>query len=279
MQSANPLSAALYKYVMPGTRGIEVIATKPEDNKPWTRTVVPVEVRANYRFLKPKSDNDPVNTREFTLPKFDIRPYLPDDKKSALYQVLMEADKLTRVAGVGYVQHDWTEGTNEANLKKGINCSRAIWYVFKKAGLEYNKSQSFLPTSAMIGPNSRMNENFQSCNGKPYKIGDILVYRDIDNATGHTAMVIDPDPTERIAWGSHGYDSGPIKRARLESLTGARYQKILSRADWRRWDKVDMQLKQCWRYRKFAEELSKPGGGSGLQALSKPCEPDYCVVN
>ena len=281
MQSANPLSAALYRYVMPGTRGGEDVTTKAEDNKPWTRSVVPVEVRANNRFFTPRSDSEPVTTREFTLRKFDVRPYLPDNKNSALYQVLSQADKLTRFAGtdgVGYKQHDWKEPTDEANLKKGIDCSRALWYVFKKANLPYNKSQAFLTTAAMIGPSSRMNENFESCNSKPYQIGDILVYRDVSNTTGHTVMVIDPDQTQRIAWGSHGYDSSAPKNSGIKPDIGVEYQKIMSRADWQRWDKMDMQLKQCWRYRKFSEELKQPGGAPGLQALTKPCEPDYCVV-
>jgi hypothetical protein len=123
-----------------------------------------------------------------------------------------------------------------------------------------------------------MNEYFESCNAKPYQIGDVLVYRDKSNSTGHTVMVIDPDLNQRIAWGSHGYDSSAPRNSSIKPDVGVEYQKIMSHADWKRWDKIDMQLKQCWRYRTFSEEITQPGGSPGLQALSKPCAPDYCLV-
>jgi hypothetical protein len=219
--------------------------------------------------------------REFTLPTFDIRPYLPDATSSGLHRVLTEADRLARVAvsdGVPYKQHDWQEPTDEANLKKGIDCSRAIWFVFRKAGLPYNKSNSYLSTAQMVGPSSRMNDHFESCNGKPRQIGDILVYRDSDNSAGHTVMVIDPDDRQRIAWGSHGYDSSAPKGSGRKPDVGIEYQKIMSRSDWQRWDRIDMELKSCWRYRQFAKEVKEPGGSPGLQALSNPCDQNSCKV-
>jgi hypothetical protein len=240
-----------------------------------------MEVRANSRFFAPGSDSEEVTKREFTLRTFDIRPYLPDATNSALHKVLTEADALTKYAatdGVPYKQHDWREPTDEANLKKGIDCSRAIWYVFKKAGLPYNRSNSFLATASMLGPNSRMSDYFESCDGKPYQIGDVLVYRDTTDTTGHTVMVIDPDLTQRIAWSSAGYDSSAPKGSGRKPDTGVEYQKIMSRHDWQRWDKIDMQLKSCWRYRQFSKEIKEPGGGPGLQALSKACDPSYCRV-
>jgi hypothetical protein len=194
----------------------------------------------------------------------------------------LEADKLTRFASeesVAYDQRDSKQPTDEANPKKGSDGSREIWYLFNKTGLRYNESNRFLPTTAMVGANSPMNLYFENCNKRPYQIGDILVYRDTGNSTGHTVILIDPDQSQRIAWGSRNYDNSAPQKSGHKPNVGVEYQKLMSRADWKRLDKADMRLKQCWRYRRFSEELKQPGGGPGLQALSKPCETAYCIVN
>jgi hypothetical protein len=273
-EGLNPLFATINRYLMPGPeRGSELVGAQAEE-KLWTRTDLQFEVHANTRFGA-RSDGEQAELKEYTLSNFDIRPYLPDNKKTALYRVLIEADKLT-ARDIQYKQHTWSEPTEEANLRKGIDCSRAIWYVFKKAGLPYNKSNSYLTTASMVSANSPMSDYFDSCNGK-LQMGDVLVYRDTSNTRGHTVMVVDPDLTQRIAWGSHGYDSSapghPEKQYR-----GAEFQQIRSRQDWQRWDRIDMRFKSCWRYRDFDKELKLPGGEPGMQALSKPCDSDYCLV-
>lgn len=275
------LGRALGRYLAPGTRGQGVV-TVVEDSA-WTRTSLPVTVRANAGFLEAPPDGAtaaPMDKREYTIPNFDIRPYLPDDATTPLHKVLRVADSLAKYSrvdhdGVGYKQHPWTERTDVDNLKKGIDCSRAIWFAFTRAGLPYNKQHNaYVPTVDMVRPKGPMADQFATCEGDP-KVGDILVYRDDIRGDGHTVMVI--DPVKQIAWGSHGWD-GNVKDGQPPD-TGVEYQLIKYKKDWTRWDRPTMVQKTCWRYRQIATEAATSRGLPGTQALNQPCEEQTCRVD
>ncbi len=268
------LYRALDAYLRPGMRG-QTVTSEVEDTT-WTVSRLPLRVEANARFLAPDSPAGQPRKREYTIHDFDLRPYLPDDPNTALYKVLQRADYLARYGGtdgVPYKQHDWSRPSDTANLALGIDCSRSIWFAFTRAGLPYNRADSYLHTAIMVGDSSRMDDNFDRCdNDSRLRIGDVLVYRDENRQVGHTVMVIDPD--KRIAWGSHGWD-GNVREG-LESDRGVEYQLIKYKADWERWDRTDMKRKACWRYRQFSEEFARPGGSPGVSALEDACRPDRC---
>ncbi len=275
------LHRALYRYLQPTTRGVvqveEETIQEEENNEDstWTLSSVPMRVEANQRFLKPDlRTTNGITSREYTIKHFDIRPYLPDDQETALYKVLKVADSLAIASGtdgIGYKQHAWKEPTDAKNLALGIDCSRAMWFAYTRAGLRYNETNQYLPTAQMVGKQSLMNQEFDSCIDDPdLQLGDILVYRDNKRGDGHTVMVI--DSLKRIAWGSMGWDGGgsgpgpPIK-----ADTGVEYQLIKYKKDWKRWDRKNMKRKACWRYRRTKVEALKPGGQPGVKALSTIC--------
>ncbi len=201
------LYGALDRYLR-GSRGVGRAEQVVEDST-WTLSTVTMRVSANARFLpSEEAPGQPIRSREYTIPSFDIRPYLPDDQTTALYKVLREADWLAHASvrdGFSYKQHPWTQPTDEQNLRLGIDCSRAIWFAFTRAGLPYNKTDSYLSTAQMVSAQSPMADGFQGCSDDPnLRLGDILVYRDDRRGDGHVVMVI--DPVKRIAWGSHGWD-------------------------------------------------------------------------
>ena len=269
------LYRALDRYLLPGTRAQLQRLDVVEDTT-WTTSSVTMRVEANSRFLKPgMATTNEQRQREYTIKNFDIRPYLPDDPETALYRALMQADKLATASisdGYSYRQHDWSLPTTEENLRKGIDCSRAIWYVFKESGLPYNRKDTYLPTVSMVSRDSWMKDKFDRCALSDLRTGDILVYRDDERGDGHTVMVIDPN--RRIAWGSHGWDGTP-RDLPVEPDTGVEYQLIKYKKDWQRWDREKMLLKSCWRYRTFAEETATGRGLPGLKALdpSTVCSP------
>jgi len=265
-----------------------------------TYTILPVRTVANAAFAELTADQitKEVATREYTIKKFDISPYLPDVKeKSALYRVLKVAQGLTEYSkedGVPYKQHAWCEGSTAKNLAKGIDCSRSIWYAFTRAGLPYNRYASSIPdetrcvsaydptkdgylyTGDMARKAYYMSDNFEDClapgkDGKrEFKLGDVLVYRDKVKGDGHTVMVIDPE--KRIAWGSHGWDGNPrlkhpVTGAVPTADLGVEFQKIKIKQDWERWDRSSMELKACWRHKTFIEERKSPAGRPGLAAI------------
>ncbi|MCK5719916.1 MAG: hypothetical protein KAH84_08235, partial [Thiomargarita sp.] len=85
-----------------------------------------------------------------------VSRYYPANRNSALYKVLKQAQILTANVsfvsgndGIPYKQHDWSQSSDRANLRKGIDCSRAIWFAFTRAGLSYNNSNSYLTTAGM----------------------------------------------------------------------------------------------------------------------------------
>jgi hypothetical protein len=276
----NGLQRSLARALSPGLRGGAPM--RATEALTWTSTWLPTRVEANSRFLEPVQADAAVQKREYTIAHFDLRPYLPDDTNTALYQVLQKADWLARAAGgdgVRYHQHDWSQPSDAANLKKGIDCSRAIWFAFTRAGQAYNQKNQYVPTSRMVGSASPMAEQFDRCDEQPLQLGDILVYRDEGRKVGHVVMVIDAD--KRIAWGSHGWDGNVLGKEADPTLlvdTGVEYQKIKYKKDWERWDRTTMTRAACWRYRQFTEEGEQPGGQPGSAALENACLPAKCGV-
>jgi hypothetical protein len=276
------LYRALDRYLQPGQRGAIVKEEDVEDTT-WTTSSVAMRVEANSRFLKPGTATTPQQlSKEYTIKNFDIRPYLPYDNSTALYRVLKKADNLARASiedGYGYKQHDWSLPTDEENLKKGIDCSRSIWFAFKSVGLPYNRENRYLSTAMMVGENTWMKDEFENCSDDSnLKLGDVIVYRDDTRGDGHVVMVI--DPAKRIAWGSHGWD-GSARELKIKPDTGVEYQLIKYKKDWERWDRSTMRRKACWRYRKFIAEAQTAGGQPGLSALDPAiiCDPDMNCGN
>jgi hypothetical protein len=245
----------------------------------WTMTSIGMRVEANSRFLQPRQADGQVQEREYTIKGFDIRPYLPDDPDTALRAVLDTADSLAESSvtdGYSYKQHDWSQATDDANLRVGIDCSRSIWYAFTRSGLPYNRNDRYLTTSQMVSPDSVMADEFEQCPAnEENQLGDILVYRSDDpqRNDGHVVMVIDPQ--KRIAWGSHGWD-GEGRTPGVVPDTGVEYQLIKFKPDWQRWDRTDMSLKMCWRYRRFADEAQNGSGVPGVSAVSSVCSDQAC---
>jgi hypothetical protein len=234
-----------------------------------TFSALSFKVIANSAFL----DSGELSGREYTIKQFDIRPYLPDDDASQLARFLRTADGLAKASaadGYSYRQHDWRQATDAANLALGIDCSRSIWYAFTRGGLPYNQGDAYLTTADMLGANSQMKDQFEECpiDGS-YVIGDVLVYRSETRGDGHVVTVIDPE--KRIAWGSHGWDGNPGQGLAPEMDTGVEYQKIKVKTDWMKWDRPDMQLKACWRYRGFAAEHANGRSSRGSRMLEERC--------
>jgi hypothetical protein len=190
-----------------------------------------------------------------------------------MYRLLVNADSLSKASvtdGLPYKQHSWSQSGDSANLKLGIDCSRAIWFAFTRAGLPYNNSGNhYLTTSEMVTSNTLMQDQFESCPAdKPFETGDLLVYRDNARGDGHTVIVIDAE--KRIAWGSHGWD-GNARILPVEPDTGVEYQKIKLKKDWNQWDRGTMKLSKCWRYKGFSKrELL------GQKALANSCGSNWC---
>jgi hypothetical protein len=246
------------------------------DGSFWTISTQSYRVVANSSFLA----RDELSQREYTIKNFDIRPYLPDDDASILSRFLRKADSMARSSaldGYDYKQHGWDKANDQENLAEGIDCSRAIWFAFTRAGLPYNDDDDYLATAEMVSTDSAMKDEFDVCPlNEDHQIGDILVYRSESEGDGHVVAVIDPD--ERIAWGSHGWDGNVKKKLALEPDTGVEYQKIRIKQDWQRWDRSDMELKQCWRYRRLDQELLDGRGSSGSQALAVTCTESDCEL-
>lgn len=207
---------------------------------PTTSIATPLfEVDDNY---------PPTKGRKGITVNVAVSKYYPTDTKSALYRVLKQAQILTAHVsfagdGVPYKQHSWNAGSDTANLKRGIDCSRAIWFAFTRAGVPYNPQNRYLDTSRMWSPNSEMKHYFHSCSINDLRLGDVLVYR--GGGKGHTVMVLDPQ--RKLAWGSHGWDKSRHKD------TGVEVQKV-ALGNWRYWDRYRMQFKACWRHRYFSQQ-------------------------
>lgn len=269
-----PLFEALSRLV-PGTRGGVVEKPRAEDS-PWTRSTADVVVKANEEFARaeiPEDGSAPgkPTKREYTV-SIDIATYLPKDPQVLTYKLLQMADWLAHKSitdGVLYKQHDWSAGSDEANLARGIDCSRAIWFAFRKAGLRYNRQHdAYLATADMVRPDTRMKDEFDRCDGQALRLGDVIVYRDDQQGDGHVVMVI--DAANRIAWGSHGWD-GNAKAGQVPD-TGVEYQKIKNKPDWKRWDRQNMLEKACWRHRQLAAEADRGAAQPAGIALVSACD-------
>lgn len=264
------LYRALDRYLQePGSRGAARQDDEVEDTS-WTLSSVKMRVEANSRFVRADVRDQSIQSREYTIKNFDIRPYLPDDETTALYKVLQRADWLAGASakdGFGYKQHSWAKPTDKENLALGIDCSRAIWFSFTRAGLKYNRDNRYMHTAIMVGDDSLMADEFERCDDQ-LRLGDILVYRDEKKGGGHVVMVIDPE--KRIAWGSHGWD-GPVPNLPVEPDTGVEYQLIKYKKDWQRWDRSTMFRQACWRYGAFIKEAKTQRGLPGVKALSNVC--------
>ncbi|MGR9115871.1 MAG: caspase family protein [Gammaproteobacteria bacterium] len=276
-RAAGPPKKGLYRaldhYLTPGSRGT-IRLEEDNDETTWTLSSLSMKVEANTRFQKPESLSTAPDKREYTIQNFDIRPYLPDDQTSNLFRLLNTADALARSSaedGYGYKQHSWAAASDAENLKKGIDCSRAIWFAFTRSNLPYNTDNRYLSTDMMVASNSPMADQFERCDSDPeLRLGDILVYRDETRGDGHVVMVI--DPAKRIAWGSHGWD-GNAKELAIEPDTGVEYQLIKYKQDWQRWDRKSMERKACWRYRQLVPATEWPllRGSLGNKALKNSC--------
>jgi hypothetical protein len=157
-------------------------------------------------------------------------------------------------------------------LALGIDCSRAIWFAFTRAGLAYNnRDNAYLATADMVTSKTAMKDQFQQCpSDQGFQLGDVLVYRDDGRGDGHVVMVV--DPKKRIAWGSHGWD-GNSRILPVEPDTGVEYQLIKIKKDWQKWDRSTMTLRNCWRHKAFSElpEL-------GQSALRSSCNSRECAL-
>ena len=273
--SPSGLAHTLERYLRPGLRTRGAIDTI--DDSTWTLSSIGLRVEANSRFHAAAAGTG-VQEREYTIPHFDIRPYLPDARQSPLRRVLEIADDLANAAsadGVPYKQHDWSAASDAENLAQGIDCSRSIWFAFTRAGLPYNRGNRYLYTGLMVGDESLMRDEFDACPAaEPYQAGDVLVYRSASRGDGHTVMVIDAD--KRIAWGSMGWDgNAKASNYAIEPDVGVEYQRIKFKPDWKRWDRNDMELSACWRYRRFATEAS---ASVGTAALATSCSAAACPL-
>ena len=212
-------------------------------------------------------DNFPESTRKskgLTV-NVPVSKYYPTNTNSDLYKVLKQAQILTSNIsfikngdGIPYKQHNgWNNKKNDdtTNLKRGIDCSRVIWFAFTRAGVPYNPQNRYLDTSIMWRENSNMKHYFNRCSVDNLQLGDVLIYRGYNSKgkiVGHTVMVL--DPKKKLAWGSHGWDKSRHKD------TGVEVQKVVSRNGWRSWDKRSMKLKACWRHKNFSKNpiISSP---------------------
>ena len=214
-----------------------------------TKRVRPDDLLRRHRLSESRTSTEAriIRATGRTIASRHMRDYLPKNKGSALYRVLMIAGELTRWLGgdgVPYKQHPWVADSDRRNLRKGIDCSRSIWFAFTRARIPYNEADRYLSTYQMIADPSPMTEAFEPCELDDLKLGDVLVYRSRGrNASGHTVIVI--DPAREIAWGSHGWDGSPFKD------TGVELQTVVGGRGWRNWDSRRMRFVACWRHRAF----------------------------
>lgn len=237
---------------------------REQDSELLTVSSLTTVVSPNVKFSESLDGASIESTREYTIPQFDIRPYLPDDRDSTLFKILKTAHNLAEDSlsgdGIGYSQHDWTQASDYENLQIGIDCSRAIWFAYTRSMVPYTENllqqasssefltQQYVPTVSMVSEQSLLSNNFSRCDNSSLQLGDVLVYRRTDADAGHVVMVIDPE--QRVAWGSHGWDgNGNTPNGVPDS--GAEYQLIKHKRDWNAWDRPTMYLQACWRHHDF----------------------------
>ncbi len=260
------------------TEGVLVVGyPSPDAATPTASLHLPYRVVVDNVGWTPPDGGRCTDGRESTV-DLDFDPYLAAAGPS-LQAVLTQAKALTD-AEVPYRQHDWSQGSDDANLEKGIDCSRAIWYAFTRAGLDYAgaSDDDYLATFQMferglgscrgdLTPEATaMTEHFVSCLQGPYQTGDVLVWQGVrptdDACFGHTVMVVDSD--RYLGWGSHGWATSDNPDVGVEvQMIGAK--------TWEKWDRKQYALKACWRHRDFLDEPVPTAAG-----LSS-CDPDTCA--
>lgn len=245
----------------------------------WTSSHRTFRVLPNAQFSQTKKGS--TVAKETTLHQFEIAPYLPADQNIALSKVLKKAQEMSKSLkndGIPYKQHAWKQANDKANLKKGIDCSRAIWFAFTRSGLKYNEKGEYLDTSRMFKRDSAMTQQFDRCDSDPQlRTGDVLVYRGKSSKgelVGHTVLVIDPE--QRIAWGAHGWDSAQEYSGKGPD-TGVEYQQIRSNSSWATWDVRGVKKVACWRYKQFAKDFEQPSGRPAKPEIN--CDAKTCLAD
>ena len=295
-----PLGHALEHYLNKTRGGRRAPDASPNT---WTTTVLPFRTELVPDFRAIATQTAP-STREYTIPTFDLRPYRPANRETALARVLDQVQYLTYEAsptGVSYCQHRWEGKSDLENLTQpqprlhgegtctGIDCSRSVWFVFTRANVGY---PGFLTTWGLEAGSEPMAEYFNDCTLTPPRLGDLLVYvgknRDGEERR-HVVMVIDPD--KFVAWGSHGWDGStatgnPLRQetpARLTPLAsgpaplnrvGVAFQMTKEGRDWSAWDWKDVKKVACWRHKEFATEFDR--GLWETEEPGTPCDPNTC---
>jgi uncharacterized caspase-like protein len=267
-QPGSPLHRALDRYLVAGKRGSPVVGMSSEEDTQWTVSTVSVQVEANPGFVGPLWDRAKTPPAKVdAVANFDLRPYLPDDRTTTLYRVLVAADQLAKVRAPGKAE------TVDATQKLGADSSQAIMTAFSQAKVPYNKQGKRLTTADMVAADTAMVDYFERCDGLPRQAGDIVVYRDDKRGEGQALIAIDPQ--RRIAWGSQGWDG----KARAQPEAGVQYQLLKSKDDWKLGNRPDVREKACWRYRQFSQETRDGRGRPGIDALgNSPCESVSCTA-
>ncbi|MEO1251680.1 MAG: caspase family protein [Pseudomonadota bacterium] len=263
--------------------GMKGIVPTPSGKEYGTYSILPIRTEANPDFLNAEptaeqvSRNNDVVAREYSLEAFNLSGYDPGPARPALSRMVARLEQLMRrggaVSNAPFRSHDWCEGSDAANLAKGINSPRAIWYLFTRSNIEYTATTAFpvdearceapgergdyLTTAEMARMQGPMADRFNSCldpqsrNFHGYQLGDILVYRDDEKDIGHAVMVV--DHPRGIGWGAHGWDGDPAGFEHLKPSDGVAFQKIKRKQDWARWRAEGMELKACWRSKSFSQ--------------------------
>lgn len=271
-RGGNDLAQYLSSFLVADARGIST--SRAIKSTTWTSTYASLRVVANSWHptgVSASVDKKSATSREYTLQQYDIREWLPSNPKAALSKLLLQAHGMVSLYaenadGPRYNQdHEgrWEKLSDVENLAKGIDCSRAIWFAFTRAGLVYNNRQgrvnpkqpeyaslgAYVNTLEMVDKDSLslnelagppvtkpsiMRDRFVSCrNSALLRPGDLLVYRRTKGdpkkrVDGHVVMVI--DPVRFVAWGSHAYDANKYSAESLSAGkkldSGVEYQQI-----------------------------------------------------
>jgi uncharacterized caspase-like protein len=256
--TVSPLHRALERYLVAGSRGMQLDQPEPQADTQWTVSTVTLRVEANPR---------PPATKAFV--DFDVRPYLPDDATSATHRVLRAADDLVRRQAAA--PSPFKVAALDGGQQLPVNGVRAAMEVFTQARLPFGKDGRAVTAAEMGRPASPMVDSFARCDGHAAQLGDLLVFGDRLRGERFVTMVIDPQ--RRIAWGSLSWDGDP-PRGKPPAAASLGFQLLRDREDWRRAGRDDVALMACWRHRQLADEARSGRGLPGLDALERHlCEP------
>lgn len=190
--------------------------------------------------------------KQYRVQDLELEMLLAGVQNEGQRLLLTLADSLSRTPPV-YGRHDWRQISDQANLGLGIDTSRAIWFLFTRAGLNYTASGSAIAPSGMVGTSSLLTDEFVRCDdANDLEVGDILVWRGGTHGIGHAAVVINPQ--NQLAWGGLILDGVPSPEAK--DSVGVGYQRILYRRDWERLGMPDMGRVACWRHRQLSTQTA-----------------------